>query len=426
MIKRIVQNIKQNKVLYTIIILSFSLAIAFAMVAYMMYHLRGGDYGAEPYRSRMLFSDGGTSYRTSDQSNVESGMSEQTARAIFDNLEGVEMVAYNRVYKKEQGLDSYNSFRAYVGAEKNSGRLAIAKLVAPNFFKMYNIRFLEGQPFVEEDNAPGSRVCIVSDRLANELIGEGQPHLGAFIRLDNNLQFKVIGVVEEVSSVFNNAYGEVYFPANLVVQYIPGSEGIRGNVRPTLLLQEGASKKAVRAAIERNVQRFNETLTDYTFKVEVEDSLQRALPLNKSSNTTLLFLLVILVFIVIPGVTMSGMISTLIERRSVEIGVRKAYGSNVWDIMKNFLLENIIVTLFASLIGFLLAWVVVYFGREWMVAGAMGAISAEGLTLPLSGLFSLPVLLTLLVFCVLLSVISVLVPAYRHSHASVVESLKLN
>ena len=107
------------------------------------------------------------------------------------------------------------------------------------------------------------------------------------------------------------------------------------------------------------------------YTMEVEDYWQNALDCD--GETTPLdaigkYLYILLAFLFIPALNLSGMISARMESRLDEIGVRKAYGATNGQIISQVLWENLLLTLMGTIIGLILAYVVVITGSSWITA----------------------------------------------------------
>jgi len=105
------------------------------------------------------------------------------------------------------------------------------------------------------------------------------------------------------------------------------------------------------------------------------------------------------------------------------LGVRKAYGATNRSLIGQVLTENLLLTIVGALIGLALAYFIVLTGSEWVmkIMDAGNALSGMIVTYPmtfhLEMLINLPLFLTVLGLCLLLNLVSALVPtvlALRH------------
>ncbi|MDO4790551.1 MAG: ABC transporter permease [Porphyromonas sp.] len=423
--KQLIRNIKQSRVLYGILIASFSISIAFSMVVYMIYFFRTGDIGMENNRSRMLFSETGTTYKKDPRSDINTGISLDLAKVLYDNLPGVEMVAYNSWTLSETTEQAENCIsRGHISGVAGNETIATVKLVDPIFFRMYEFTFLSGQPFDAERNKEEANDAVISDKLAKRLFGS-ENAVGKYIRLNMGKEIKVSGVVEQVSAFFSNTHAEVYLPAvHRRLSPERSAEGARGRCMAVLLLEKGASVKQVKDIVADRLAKHNASLSEYAVEVELKDIKEKVLSFGGSGTARLIVVLLLGILVLVPALTMSGMVSTLVERRRGEIGVRKTYGATVVKIVKMLVWENLLMTMLAGVIGVILSFVLVYLSKNWLLAGKAGTMTSDSLQILVSAILSPSVLLVLFGVCLLLSLLSVIYPAYRHAKAEIIQSIK--
>jgi len=128
-----------------------------------------------------------------------------------------------------------------------------------------------------------------------------------------------------------------------------------------------------------------------------------------------------LALLFIPAMNLCGMISSRMDERMSELGVRKAYGATNASLISQVLTENLLLTLVGGLVGLALAYLIALTGGEWvyhlMDEGFqfLGGVEAS---FTMEMLFNPTLFLTVFGLCVLLNLISALVPtvlALRHS-----------
>ncbi|KGN68546.1 ABC transporter permease [Porphyromonas sp. COT-108 OH1349] len=423
--KQLIRNIKQNRVLYGILIASFSISIAFSMVVYMIYFFSTGDIGIENNRSRMLFSDAGRTYKKEPRSDINTGISLDLAKVLYEDLPGVEMVAYNSWALSETTKQAEQCIsRSHVSGVAGNETSAMVKLVDPTFFRMYEFIFLSGKPFDAERNKDEDNDAVISDKLAKHLFGS-EDAVGKYIRLNMGKEIKVSGVVEQVGALFSNAYAEVYLPA-VHRRFSPerSAEGTRGRCLAVLLLEKGASIKQVTDIVEDRLAKHNATLSEYAVEVGLKDIKGKMLSFGENGTARLIVVLLLGILVLVPALTMSSMVSTLVEKRRGEIGVRKTYGATVVKIVKMLIWENLLMTMFAGIIGIILSFILVYLSKNWLLAGMAGTMDVDALQIPVSAILSPSVLLVLFGVCLLLSLLSVVYPAYRYAKAEIIQTIK--
>ena len=115
-----------------------------------------------------------------------------------------------------------------------------------------------------------------------------------------------------------------------------------------------------------------------------------------------------------------GMISSRMDERMSELGVRKAYGATNVSLISQVLTENLLLTLVGGLIGLALAYFIALTGSNWVYHLFDTFVMPGGVnpSFTVEMLFNPTLFLTVFGLCVLLNLISALVPtilALRHS-----------
>ena len=80
------------------------------------------------------------------------------------------------------------------------------------------------------------------------------------------------------------------------------------------------------------------------------------------------YLYILLAFLFIPALNLSGMISSRMDSRLDEIGVRKAYGATNSEIITQVLWENLLLTIVGTILGVALCYIVVITCSSWITA----------------------------------------------------------
>ena len=134
---------------------------------------------------------------------------------------------------------------------------------------------------------------------------------------------------------------------------------------------------------------------------------------NSGVNLIIMALSVfVLLFMLLPTLNLININTSRIMERSSEIGVRKAFGASSKTLVWQFIVENIILTFFGTLIGILLSFVIL------QVINHSDLIANIRLTM------NLTVLTYSLLACLLFGLLSGVYPAWRMSRLQVVTALK--
>ena len=400
--------LRQNPFFSTVSIIGTAVSIAFVMVVYMVYDIQTANIRPESHRDRMVYSSYGYSYRKADHSNANTGMSYQAACRIFADLPGAELVTYL----------SYTTME-YCGVSPEKGQRCQNRRVDLNFWRLYDIRFVAGRPFDQQEFDACADVVVIAERLAREAFGSAEEALGKNYFVDFYPK-RVVGVTEDVSSLFAFAYGEVWLPY-YTQDPAWGSEGLRGGFEAMVLCEPGVSPAEMKLQIENSLDRLNASLTEYELTLpDLSTYTERQFFRDDFLNPMVTCIMLGLILLIVPAINVSGLISSQMSRRLSELAVRKAYGASRSTLVWQLLLENLLLAVIGALLGFLLSCLLLWLGKDWMLAGAY----TEGNFEVSIWLFLRPaVFLTVLGVCLLFNLLSVFIPAWNATHRPIAEVL---
>ena len=305
------------------------------------------------------------------------------------------------------------SSNAYV----NNKKLVIAyKYTNADYWKVLNYKFLEGRPYGDQEIKSAERVAVITEETKEAYFGDVKSVIGQYISADN-INYRVIGVVENVSGSVRNLTGDMYIPYTLSTD--SKNTGLMGTYNAILLARSEDDIPKMKKEFAQMVKKlpippdFDKI---YCNADGFKTSLTRRLAGNSTNDgLTKVFTvagLFVLLFLLLPTINLVNINITRIMERSSEIGVRKAFGASSKTLVYQFIVENLILTFIGGIIGVFLSVLVIYLINE------SDYISNFNLSLNLTVLF-----LSLLT-CVLFGLISGVYPAWRMSKLNIVKALK--
>ena len=127
----------------------------------------------------------------------------------------------------------------------------------------------------------------------------------------------------------------------------------------------------------------------------------------------------------IPAMNLSGMISSRMDHRLCELGVRRAYGATNKILLGQVLWENLLLTCLGGLIGILLSYLIVLTASDWILNLFDDWVNDPDKTpfLSFEMLFNPWIFSFAFVLCVLLNLISAFVPALWSLRHTIIQSL---
>ena len=133
----------------------------------------------------------------------------------------------------------------------------------------------------------------------------------------------------------------------------------------------------------------------------------------------------VLVFLLVPALNLSGMIAGRMEDRLMEMGVYKAFGATRGYLLRQVLNENLILTLMGGLAGLFLSWALLAWGKDWVFRffSIDYYLDNSDILVTVEMLFSPWIFLSAFLICVVLNLASALLPVWHALRAEIVYSL---
>lgn len=421
--------LKQNRLFSMLYIVGTGLAIVMTVIVAVVYYVKLAPIYPEENRKNTLYLTH-VSFKSEQESRTyQSALSYRALQEWIYPLKNV--VAVSARFS--------NAMDYYVQPADRSGDFRPAlKLVDPAFFRIYALQFLEGHPFTEADLASGIHTAVISDDLARRLFGATEGVVGRSFSMDY-VNYHVCGVVRGASFLTRQSYAQVYVPYSIESNYkdpVVSSFPYCGLFDVTFLVKDNAQAKALRAEIKDLTRRVN---TQYKGQWQMELweqptshvlSVFKDYPADTSFSSWKVagrLILWVLVLLVVPSLNLNGLIASRMESRLPEMGVRKSFGASRSALLSQVMWENFFLTLVGGLLGLLVAWIMLYVGREWifMLFDSWPMDIPEGANLYVSSemLFAPVVFLIAFLLCLVLNLLSALWPAWMSLRKPIVYSL---
>lgn len=401
-------------------VMATALSIFLIMSLYMISRVNVVDTVPETNRSRTLYAPYIHIVRTDGTGDASGNLSLSTAHTLYDNLEGVERYSYGNGWNATRDVNVKNGVINSLETKE----------VDNEFWNMYDFKFVAGRPFSKEQVDAGEKVAVVTERTARILV-DGGDILGRDIFVDH-LPFRVVGVVENSSSLLKNSYSEIYVP----FKEDPSSvwQDYLGSVQLTMLLKKDVSVDAIKKEVERRYKVWSDQ-----HKKEGREALYHGLPYttvemaaaqgsngeptaeNDRRNRLLMYALLLLV----PAFNLSGMTRSRLARRVSEIGVRRAFGATRFGIFSELVTENFFLTLIGGVVGLLMSILFITCFSHLFINYLGWDISASKMseTPAFNMFFSWWVFMVILVSCFILNLLCTGIPAWKAAHVNPAEAI---
>jgi putative ABC transport system permease protein len=425
-IKQAVQLMKQNRFYTAVYILGTALSISLVMVIAIVYHIKTANIKPEVNRSRMLLVDRAQAKKKDGQGTTNWNLSYRSLQECFYNLENPECIT---------AFPDFNFLKYYISdvyVARPGSRDKYVVLPGPvdaNFWKVFRFNFKQGQPFSEGDFNSGIFRAVLSERLARKLFGSDNA-VGQNI-LFNEITYTVSGVVEDVSPSMTMTYADVWVPYTTIpiIHQSERNENIVGMFVACILAHSPKDFDKIRAEIQDNVKKYNSTFVEWEYVLQDEVALTpqqlviQSLDNRSSYNEIILrYLLVALLFLLVPSVNLSGLTSSRMQERISEIGIRKAFGASRLTLINQALTENLTLTLLGGLVGLVFSWLIIGTTARLLLIGRYSSVGTEGI-FKAEMLFSPTVFFYGLCVCIILNLLSSIIPVWNASRKNIVDSI---
>ena len=425
-LRQAMQMLRQNKFFSIIYITGTGLAITMVMILAILYYFRTGNIAPETNRDRMLvIQHGKILNKTEGQGNGSSRLFYPTIKECFYSMQTPEAVtAILPIGEQTEFIQTPGSDEVYNG-------LVMGTDVA--FWKIFQFRFLAGKPYTEEEFTSGIRKAVVSESLARRLFNTSDATGKTFLL--NFEEYQVSGVVEDVPSIAQFCYAEMWIPFTNRPSQIQGSKWcdfILGHMQLYILAKKPGDFDAIRREAEENCRRYSANIPQYNFVLnEQPDTVLRAWLRTDSFASPKFMKLFIQIFSVIfllllvPSINLTGMTASRMKKRMEELGIRKAFGAQNRTLLLQILYENLLLTLLGGLIGLLISYGLIFMLKGWLLGNYDWDGSSLTASIDLSpGMLINPAIFGYtLIFCLILNLMSALVPAWRALRRPIVDAL---
>jgi putative ABC transport system permease protein len=262
---------------------------------------------------------------------------------------------------------SYNTNASIVGAE-------------PAYMAVHNISLAEGEFITDSDGSSMSNVAVLGANVATTLFPDGDA-LGQSIRI-NGQKFTVVGVLAaKGGSGFGSTDDGVIVPLSTAQRKLFGGRAIKGGAALlSSIAVQAKDADSVTAALEEVTQTLRDQHSlaadgseDDFSVINQQDILQSV---ASTTQTLTLFLgAIAAISLLVGGIGIMNIMLVSVRERTREIGLRKAIGAREGDIMTQFMIEALTISLVGALIGLTLG---VLIAVAVNVTGLMTAVPSLG------------------------------------------------
>jgi len=308
--------------------------------------------------------------------------------------------------------ESYGAIMSQaIASFETQSKLVVLFGVSASYIDIDTSKVEFGRFFTDIEDRSLSQVIVLGSGIKEKLFGQSNA-IGKSVKIGKG-RYTVVGVMEKRGAVMTLDFDNyIYMPVRTLQKKVMGINHILymiHKIKDLSLSEETANEIRYVLRVNHNIN--NPDKDD--FRVVTMGEMLNMLN-TITGAITLLLLAIVVISLIVAGVGITNVMYVIISERTTEIGIRKAVGANYSHIVRQFLIESILITFIGFLFGFLL-------GTLLSFAIAMGA-QAYGLDWK----FSIPLqsIITALVFSLFAGVIFGYFPARKAALMEPVTALR--
>jgi putative ABC transport system permease protein len=209
-----------------------------------------------------------------------------------------------------------------------------------------------GENYSDQDVRAATKVCILGQTVVTQLFSGADP-IGATIRI-RNIPFKVLGILKAKGQ---NAFGQDQDDI-IIIPYTTLYKRLSGNTRNWSMIASAVSKNKMAEAQDQITQLLR-SRHKLNFNDDNDFTIRNQADIAEASNATSKIMTMLLgsvagVSLVVGGIGIMNIMLVSVTERTREIGIRMSIGAKRRDILSQFLMEAMALSLLGGFIGIIL------------------------------------------------------------------------
>jgi putative ABC transport system permease protein len=234
----------------------------------------------------------------------------------------------------------------------------------PEYPQIRNFRVESGAFFTEKDVRSMKKVCIVGKTTAETLFGQSVP-IGKSVRI-RGINFKIIGIMAlKGAALFGNPDDQIYVPVTTGMKQIFGTDNLSQiSAQVANLDRSAVAVQEMETALRKSHKLLPSAESDFSIRTQAE-----FMQTQEQAGQAFTFLLsgIAAVALLVGGIGIMNIMLVSVTERTREIGIRKAVGARNNDILIQFLIESMTLSVLGGLIG-----IAAGFGLSGIIGNALG------------------------------------------------------
>ncbi len=244
------------------------------------------------------------------------------------------------------------------------------------YLEIRSWKVVSGRNITDTEAEGSAKVCLVGRTVADELFGEGVDPTEETIRF-KSIPFKIIGVLEEKGQ---NSFGQdqddvIIAPYTTVQKRILAQNYIQSIQMSARSAEESDLAQSQVEEVLRRTHKLREN-EDNDFEVRSQEELATTMT-SVTEILTILLGAIAGISLLVGGIGIMNIMYVSVTERTREIGLRMSVGGRSVDILLQFLIESILLSVFGGLIGIVLGFAassIVEVLTSWPISVMWGSV----------------------------------------------------
>ncbi len=256
--------------------------------------------------------------------------------------------------KKSQTLSAVSGVMFGAGVVKTENATNNINIFGANdqFNQIFNMTISEGDFFTKEDEDSGRRVAVIGHNIKESLFGSGTA-LGKLIKV-NESEHRVVGIIKATGDKLGfNVDDIVFIPTKSSLRLFNTDRlfGVRASAKSRSGMDDAVAELT---AILKERHNGEEDFTIVT-QVTMMESMNTILNMLTYALAAIAF-----ISMLVGGIGIMNIMLVSVTERTREIGIRRAVGARRSDILKQFMIEAVVISVSGGLLGIAISMLITY------------------------------------------------------------------
>lgn len=259
---------------------------------------------------------------------------------------------------------------------------------APEYIKIRDWGVEEGSMFTQDDVEAYSKVAVIGKTVQKNLFPDENP-IGKMLRF-KNIPFKIIGVLKEKGeNTFGQDQDDIIIAPYTAVQKRILAQTFLQSIVASSLSEENSEQAVNEIKSIMEVQHKIKPDEDNDFNVSSQQELISTFS-STSEMLTVLLVAIASISLIVGGIGIMNIMYVSVKERTREIGLRMAIGAKSKDILMQFLIESVLISITGGVLGVIIGLLTTFGIKQfagWPVSITMSSIVISFAVCTITGVF---------------------------------------